>query len=168
MTYKRSLGKWNLSQAFVSGNLEIRSSNHGGSNLLTTTTTHPSQLVTPTWWNTQLCKWWIYAASTQPLILLFHLQELLLTIFPPSSSLFLLSWRSVLSALPIQDVDPSLCRGEVCDGCNLNFQPRLSVNWWSLAVWWNNHLFLVIWRLAVQTRRRQPTYHYYYASFTMQ
>jgi hypothetical protein len=88
--------------------------------------------------------------------------------FPPSSSLFLLSWRSVLSALPIQAVAPSLCRGEVCDGCNLNFQPRLSVNWWSLAVWWNNRLFLVIWRLAVQTRRRQPTYYYYYASFTMQ
>jgi hypothetical protein len=24
--------------------------------------------------------------------------------------------------------------GQICDGCKLNSQPRLSVNWWSLAV----------------------------------
>jgi len=71
--------------------------------------------------------------------------------FPPAaSSPFLLSRRSPFSDLPIRAGDPSLRGGEACDGCNLNSKPRLLVNWWSRTVQWNNHLFLVIWRSAVQ------------------
>ncbi len=101
---------------------------------------------------TQHCKWstQLYAATTQPSLLPSHLQQPLLPSFPPSFSPFLLSRRSPFSDLPIRAVDPSLRGGEVCDGCNLNSKPRLLVNWWSRTVLWNNHLFLVIWRSAVQ------------------
>jgi hypothetical protein len=41
------------------------------------------------------------------------------------------------------------------------------VNWWSLAVEWNSHLFLVIWRSAVQTTAAATLPNYmYYTSFT--
>ncbi len=44
----------------------------------------------------------------------------------------------------------------LCDGCNIKSQPRQLMNWWSLAVWWNNHLFLIIWRSTVQTSAAAP------------
>jgi hypothetical protein len=117
------------------GNLEICSSNHGGGNLLITTPTHSSQLVTSKRDQTRS------SASddlrsfstTQPSLLLFHLQHLRLSSFPPSTSPILLSQRSPLSALPVRAVDPSLRRGKYAT-LTLNPDSRLSVNWWSLAV----------------------------------
>ena len=98
--------------------------------------TAPSHVVTPTWLNTQLLLVMILRSfsSTQPSLLLFHLHHLRHQALPPSSSPFLLSRRSPLSDLPIRAVDPSLRRGEVCDGCNLNFKPRLLLHWWSRTV----------------------------------
>ncbi len=101
---------------------------------LTTCTKHPSQLVTfRRDLATQHCKW-----STQHLrsLRFFRLtcNNYYYQAFPPSSSPFLLSRRSPHSVLPIRAVDPSLRRGEACDGCKINSQPRLSAHWWSRTV----------------------------------
>jgi hypothetical protein len=103
---------------------------------LTTCTTHLHNWRLPTWLNTQLLQVMILRSfsTTQPSLLPFHLQHLRHQALPPSSSPFLLSRRSPLSDLPIRAVDPSLRKGEACDGCKLNSKPRLLLNWWSRTV----------------------------------
>jgi hypothetical protein len=42
--------------------------------------------------------------------------------------------------LSIRAVDPSV-GGKYVTDATLTPKPRLLLNWWSLTVWWNNHLF---------------------------
>ncbi len=111
----------------------------------------------------QLCKWWIYASSALCSLRFFCstckiFDFKLPSPLPPVYAAPLSSSSEASSpARPFRAVEPSLCRGEVCDGCNVNSLPRLSVNGWSLAVYWNYHIFLVIWRSAVQASALKPS-----------